>query len=171
MAASASPNRASATATADDGGTGPGAAVEPNRHFHRRLRRAADDHRIDLVLHPTEGEHIDVPDDSVDAAVASWVLCTVADPAAVLAEIRRVLRPGGRFVFIEHMHAPEGTAVRRVQDVVFRPWRWLFEGCHTTRATERIIRSAGFAAVGAYPVHVGTPFVPLRTQIAGVAVA
>lgn len=145
-------------------------AVEPNPHFHGRLQHAADRHGIDLVIHPTPGEHIDLPDDSVDGVMTSWVLCTVADPAAVLTEIRRVLKPGGRFAFVEHVRAPEGTAVRRVQEAIGRPWRWLFEGCHTTRDTAAAIRAAGFRTVGIDDIVAPTPFVPIRTQIAGVAI-
>lgn len=144
-------------------------AVEPNRYFHRRLRRQAARRGIELVLHPVSGDEIDLPDGSVDAVVASLVLCTVADPARVLAEIRRILRPGGRFVFLEHVGAAPGTVVRRVQDVVHGPWRWLFEGCHTDRDTARTIRDAGFAAVECHDVRMATPFVPIRTQIAGTA--
>lgn len=146
-------------------------AVEPNRHFHRRLQRAAEQHDVDLVVHPTVGEAIDLPDDSVDAAVVSWVLCTVGDPDAVLAEIRRVLRPAGRLVFFEHVRAPSHTAVHRVQRAVRRPWKWLFEGCHTDRDIGAALDRAGFASVEFLDVAVPTPFVPIRTQIAGVAIA
>jgi SAM-dependent methyltransferase len=91
-------------------------AIEPNRHFHDRLRASADHAGIDLVLHEGGAEAIDLPDASVDAVLGTWVLCTVGDPQQVLTEIRRVLRPGGRFAFIEHIVGPEGSAVRRVQD-------------------------------------------------------
>lgn len=146
-------------------------AVEPNPNFHRRLRRAAAAQDVDLQLHATVGEAIDLPDDSVDAVVTSWVLCTVDDPAAVLAEARRILRPGGRFVFLEHVRAPDGSAVRLVQELVFRPWRWLFEGCHTNRDTAALVGAAGFRSVEVRDVRLRTPFVPIRTQIAGVATA
>lgn len=146
-------------------------AVEPNVHFHDRLRRAAAEHPTDVVLHATRGEELDFSTASVDGVTTSWVLCTVDDPAAVLAEIRRVLRPGGRFAFVEHVAAPPGTAVRAVQDAVQTPWRWLFEGCDTTRDTEEAVRAAGFRSVAVERVHFATPFVPIRTQIAGVAIA
>lgn len=144
-------------------------AIEPNAAFHQRLREAADDHDVDLVLHPVGAERIPLPDDSVDTVVSSWVLCTVADQALVLEEIRRVLRPGGRLVFLEHVAAPEGGWVRRVQHLAHRPWRWLFEGCHTHRDTEAAIRAAGFSTVDARPVEVSTFFIPIRTQVAGTA--
>lgn len=145
-------------------------AVEPNPYFHRRLRRTADRLGIELVLHPVPGERIDLPDNSVDAALTSWVLCTVAHPAAVLAEIRRVLKPAGRFAFVEHVAAPPGSAVRRVQGAVRKPWHWLFEGCHTDRDTAATIHAAGFSSVQLQEVRMATPLVPLRSQIAGVAV-
>lgn len=144
-------------------------AVEPNPHFHRRLRGTASKHGIELVLHDTPGEGIDLPDGSADAVITSWVLCTVADPEAVLAEVRRVLKPGGRYAFVEHVAAPPGSGVRRVQDAVFAPWRWMFEGCHTNRDTEAAIRAAGFASVEVDEIRVRTPFVPIRPQLAGVA--
>ena len=144
-------------------------AIEPNRYFHRRLAAEARRRGIELVVHPVSAERIDLPDGSVDAVISSLVLCTVADPAAVLAEVRRILRPGGRFVFLEHVVARPGSAVRLVQKAVARPWRWVFEGCHTDRDTARAVRAAGFASVDVRDVHVRTLFVPIRTQIAGTA--
>jgi len=144
-------------------------AIEPNPYFHRRLHRTAAARRIDLALHPVPGEAIDLPDASVDAVLCTWVLCTVDDPAGVLREIHRILRPGGRFAFVEHVAAPEG-AVRRVQNLVRRPWRWLFEGCHTDRDTAAAIGAAGFASVKLTEFGFRSAFVPVRTQIAGTAV-
>lgn len=144
-------------------------AIEPNRHFHDRLRDAATDARVELRLHPSSAASIPLPDDSVDAVVGTWVLCTVAEPAAVVREIRRVLRPGGRYAFYEHVGAPTGSAVRRVQRVVRRPWGWCFEGCDPTRDTAATIAAAGFARVEHRQVTVPTPFVPVRPTTVGVA--
>jgi len=143
-------------------------AIEPNPYFHRRLRASAAAAEVELTVHEVPGEAMDLPDASVDAVVCTWVLCTVDDPAAVLREVRRVLRPGGQFVFIEHVAAPSGP-VRVVQRLVHRPWRWTFEGCHTQRDTAAAIRAAGFAAVDVEEFRIRTAFVPMRTQIAGVA--
>jgi SAM-dependent methyltransferase len=144
-------------------------AIEPNPYFHRRLERTAAAHGIDLIIHPVMGEAIDLDDASVDAVLCTWVLCTVDDPAQVLREIHRILRPGGRFAFIEHVGAPRG-AVRRVQRLVRRPWRWAFEGCRTDRDTAAAIRAAGFASVEISEFRFRSSFVPVRTQIAGIAV-
>jgi SAM-dependent methyltransferase len=145
-------------------------AIEPNPYFHRRLVAEAQRRGIELVLHPVGAEQIDLPDGSVDAVISSLVLCTVADPAAVLASVRRILRPGGRFVFLEHVGARPGTAVRRVQEAVARPWGWVFEGCHTDRDTAQAIRAAGFASVDVRDIRMDTVVVPIRTQIAGTAI-
>src|SRR5690242_7973020 len=116
-------------------------AIEPSPYFHGRLLENAAAAEVELTIHQVPGEAIDLPDESVDAVVCTWVLCTVADPVAVLREVRRILRPGGQFVFIEHVAAPAGF-VRRVQRLVRRPWRWAFEGCHTDRHTAATIRAA-----------------------------
>jgi len=144
-------------------------AIEPNPYVHRRLARTAAVHGIDLTIHPVPGEAIDLDDASVDAVMCTWVLCTVHDPAQVLREIHRILRPGGRFAFIEHVAAPRG-AVRCVQRLVRRPWQWAFEGCHADRDTAAAIRAAGFTSVEITEFRFRSSFVPVRTQIAGIAV-
>jgi SAM-dependent methyltransferase len=90
-------------------------------------------------------ERIPLPDGSVDTVVCTLVLCTVDDLDATLTEIRRLLRPDGRLLFIEHVAAGPGTRLRRWQDRLERPWRRLAHGCHTNRDTEDALRNAGFA--------------------------
>ncbi len=143
-------------------------AVEPNPYFHPRLRKSAAAAGLDLTIHQVPGEATGLPDASADAVLCSWVLCSVYDPAAVLREVRRILRPGGTFAFVEHVAAPTG-AVRLTQRLVQRPWRWLFEGCHTDRDTAAAIRAAGFASVEVTQFQFRSAFVPVRTQIAGTA--
>jgi ubiquinone/menaquinone biosynthesis C-methylase UbiE len=92
-------------------------------------------------------EAIPLPDSSVDAVVATVVLCSVADPSRVMYEVRRVLRSGGRFVFVEHVAAGPGTASRRLQ-AAFAPLTRRFDrGCDPTRRTATTIRDAGFSHV------------------------
>jgi ubiquinone/menaquinone biosynthesis C-methylase UbiE len=144
-------------------------ALEPNLHMHPYLRAAAARHGVTVDVRADVAEHIPLADGSVEAVVASLVLCTVSDPARALAEIRRVLQPGGRFWCIEHVAAAEGTALALAQRLLRRPWRWLFEGCETQRHTEELLRAGGFESVEVQPFTLRTALVPIRAQIAAVA--
>jgi ubiquinone/menaquinone biosynthesis C-methylase UbiE len=144
-------------------------AIEPNRHMHRRLRAAARRQGVQLVLHERVAERTDLPDHSVDSVISSLVLCSVTDPSGVLAEIRRILRPGGTYRFLEHVAAPDGTPTRALQRLLRRPWSWTFEGCSCERDLARAIRAAGFATVAIEPYRLHTPLIPFNTQIAGTA--
>ena len=146
-------------------------AIEPNPHMHARLSRAAARHGVSVEIRDVVGERIDLPDASADAVISSLVLCTVSDPAAVVAEVRRILRPGGRFSFAEHVVAKRRTPTRWVQRLVRRPWAYVFEGCSCERDIAQVIRSAGFATVDITPYRIHSPFVPFNTHIAGTAVA
>lgn len=146
-------------------------AVEPNPHMHKRLRRAARKRGVDLEIRSVVGERIDLPDASTEAVISSLVLCTVRDPAAVLAEVRRILRPGGRFSFAEHVVAKRRTPTRWMQRILRRPWAWVFEGCSCERDLASLINSAGFASVDIHPYRIHSPFVPFNTHIAGTAIA
>lgn len=144
-------------------------AVEPNRYMHRLLRDAARRSGIQLDLRERMAEQTGLPDDSVDTVISSLVLCSVRDPASVLAEIRRVLRPGGTFRFLEHVAAVDGTPTRAAQRIFRRPWAWTFEGCSCERDLERFVRDAGFETVTIERYRARTPFLPFNTQIAGIA--
>jgi SAM-dependent methyltransferase len=146
-------------------------AFEPSRPMHRRLRAAADRHGVHLDLRVRPAEDTGLPSAGVDAVISSLVLCTVRDPAAVLAEVRRVLRPGGTFRFVEHVAAPAGTPTRALQRAVRRPWAWTFEGCSCERDLATVLRSAGFGRVDLRPYRLHSVFVPFNTQIAGIAEA
>src|SRR5687767_1226165 len=86
---------------------GPG--VEANRYMHGPLIDAAERRGVRLDLRERMAEQTDIRDSSVDSVISSLVLCSVQDPAAVLAEVRRILRPGGTFRFLEHVVAAPGT--------------------------------------------------------------
>jgi SAM-dependent methyltransferase len=146
-------------------------ALEPNPAMHRRLRRAAERNDVRLDLHAVAAERTDLPDASAEVVISSLVLCSVSDPGQVLAEVRRVLRPGGRFVFVEHVAAAEGTALRRLQRLVRAPWAWVFEGCSCERDLATMVRGAGFDRVELESYRLRSPFLPFNPQIAGVATA
>lgn len=81
---------------------------------------------------------------SYDAAVATLVLCSVPNPDECLAEIYARLKPGGQFVFVEHVAGPRGSSQRWWQDRLCPCWRWTAGGCHPNRETEAAILRAGF---------------------------
>jgi SAM-dependent methyltransferase len=132
-------------------------AVEPNLHMHRYLQREADRLDLDLQIHAATGEELPAADRSFDAVISTLVLCSVDDVAAVMSEIRRVLRPGGCFVFVEHVAAPSGSRQRRVQRLVRPLWKRLGDGCEPDRDLAQQIRSAGFEEVEIEGFETGVP--------------
>jgi SAM-dependent methyltransferase len=146
-------------------------AVEPNRAMHAALQHRADERGIDLEIVGARAEELPLPDASVDEVLCSLVLCTVDDPSSVIAEVRRVLRPGGRFRFVEHVAASAWSPRRWLQHGIRRPWRWVFEGCDLCRDTGALVAEAGFAST---EVRTGrlrrSAFVPVNRVVAGVAV-
>ena len=144
-------------------------AVEPNAAMHSRLRARARQRGIDLEIRCVRGEAVDLPDASI-AAVGTLVLCTVDNPQQVVSEIRRILISGGRYIFLEHVAAVSGTRLRGLQNVLLRPWRWLFDGCHLNRETQHVIQAAGFASVDMDCFVMDKPWLPFAPHIFGVAV-
>lgn len=145
-------------------------AVEPSVQMHARLRERAEEADVDLELIAGGAEALPLDDASFDEVICSLVLCTVAEPDRVLAEVRRILRPGGRFRFVEHVAAPAWSPRRWLQRCFRTPWAWLFEGCALDRDTADRIRAAGFTDVrlGHERLH-RSLFVPINTSIWGVA--
>jgi ubiquinone/menaquinone biosynthesis C-methylase UbiE len=107
---------------------------EPDPHMVRQLRaKLAESGRAASVVE-APAERLPFPDDSFDTVVSTLVLCTVPDPAAALAEAARVLEPGGRLLFVEHVRA-EDPGAARWQDRLERPWHFVGDGCHCNRDT------------------------------------
>ncbi|MFJ8649290.1 class I SAM-dependent methyltransferase [Streptomyces sp. NPDC093546] len=122
-------------------------AIEPERRLRQLAVSAAlrSDVPVDVV--PGVAEALPVKSEAFDAAVASLVLCTVRDLPRALAELRRVLRPGGELRFFEHGRA-EGRALATAQRALDRTvWPTLFGGCHTARDPLAAIEAAGFEVV------------------------
>lgn len=117
-------------------------ATEPDPYMLRRARKRAVDLGLDIEIHRSPAEALPFADQSFDSVVSTLVLCTVTDQARSLAEVRRVLKPGGSFRFIEHVRAR--GLLGRLQDALTPIWRWFGAGCHPNRRTARSIEAAGF---------------------------
>lgn len=119
-------------------------AVEPEAHLRSLAEDAAVRARVVVTVVDGTASALPVDDASCDAAVASLVLCTVPEQAAALAELRRVLRPGGELRFYEHVVSGDRRIARlqRAADATF--WPRLAGGCHAARDTAAAIAAAGF---------------------------
>ncbi len=119
--------------------------VEPDAHMLRRLRARLASSGIPGSVVVAGAEALPFPDDSFDSAVATLVLCTVPDPAAGLAEVARVLRPGGELLFLEHVAAAQGSRAAVWQERLHGPWHAFARGCHTNRDTVALIERSPLA--------------------------
>jgi ubiquinone/menaquinone biosynthesis C-methylase UbiE len=130
------------------------------------LARAKEEERS-LALVQGTAEALPFPDESLDAVLSTLVLCSVKDPDGVLGEVMRVLKPGGRFLFLEHVRASEGTPLLRVQKWLRPAWRRLGDGCTLDRDTEAHLGEAGFRTLEVDRFSV--PFPLVSPHIAGIA--
>jgi ubiquinone/menaquinone biosynthesis C-methylase UbiE len=136
--------------------------IEPDPHMGARLRERLTKRGVEasadgivattdvdaarpvparLVAAPAEA--VPFKDDTFDTAVATLVLCTVPDLVAAIAELARVLKPGGRLLFIEHVRSDD-PASARWQDRLEKPWRFMADGCYCNRDTEASLRASSF---------------------------
>ncbi|NEB75482.1 class I SAM-dependent methyltransferase [Streptomyces sp. SID14478] len=119
-------------------------AIEPERRLRQSAVEAAQRVEVPVDVVPGAAEALPVKSEGFDAAVLSIVLCSVRDVARALAEVRRVVRPGGEVRFFEHVRAPKG-GMRAVQGALDRTvWPRLFGGCHVGRDALGTLRDAGF---------------------------
>lgn len=118
-------------------------AVEPADLAWRLAGPRIDDTDVPVERVGLDGQSIPLPDNSCDTAVSTWTLCTIPDVEAALAEVRRVLKPGGTFHFIEHGLAPDDN-VQRLQHRLDPVQKRVAGGCHLTRRIPDLIGGAGF---------------------------
>lgn len=116
--------------------------AEPDHFMRRKLRPKLSQARVPVEVSEAGAEELPFADDSFDAVVSTLVLCTVPDQGSALAEVRRVLRPEGVLLFMEHVRSPGRAA--RWQDRIEPLWTKLFAGCHPNRDTVAAIEAAGF---------------------------
>jgi ubiquinone/menaquinone biosynthesis C-methylase UbiE len=115
--------------------------AEPDPHMSKQLRQklAQSGRKAELVEAPAE--RLPFEDSSFDTAVFTLVLCTVPDPQAALSEAARILKPGGKLFFVEHVRADD-AGLARWQDRLEKPWRFAADGCHCNRDTVASIEAS-----------------------------
>lgn len=141
--------------------------IEPNTFMHEPLLQAATRYGIQGELHTTTAEASGLFDGCADAVISTHVMCSVTDAAAAYREALRLLRPGGVFVFIEHVGAPQGSGLRLLQRTIRPLWSLAADGCHPDRDLEASLRLAGFSRLEITSFRVRVPVV--SPHIAGQA--
>ena len=119
--------------------------VDPALQMHSLAKRRSQQAGLSVELMGLSAEKLPVSDDSFDTVVCTYTLCSIPDPAAALHEVRRVLKPGGQFLFCEHGRAPDAS-VARWQDRLQPWWIPLAGGCHLDRDVPLLLRDAGLHA-------------------------
>ncbi|MCK6454345.1 MAG: methyltransferase domain-containing protein [Alphaproteobacteria bacterium] len=117
--------------------------LEPAPRLVAMARAAAAASAVPVALIEGSAEAIPLDAGSIDTVVTTWTFCSIPEADAALAEVRRVLKPGGRLLFVEHGRAPD-ERVRRWQDRLTPAWRRLSGGCHLNRPIRAMIEGAGF---------------------------
>jgi ubiquinone/menaquinone biosynthesis C-methylase UbiE len=144
--------------------------VEPEQPMAEQLRQHLGRIAAPVRIVQAPAEAIPVPDDSFDFAVATLVLCTVRDPSQALSELRRVLKPGGRLLFLEHVRS-EDPSLARWQDRFQPLWLRIGHGCHCNRSTLEQIQASGFVVESVEHGRLPKAAPIVKPMIAGVATA
>ncbi len=137
------------------------AGIDPGAKLLDYARSAAEKKGWKADIRRGFGEDIPFGEDSFDTVVCTFTLCSVQDQAEVLKEMRRILRPGGTLLFLEHGRAPDAD-VAKWQDRIEPIWKPIAGGCHLTRPITTAVEAAGFAVD-----RLGARYVPKTPRFAG----
>jgi len=137
------------------------AGIDPHEGLLDNARAAANKKGWSADIRAGVGEAIPFEDESFDTCVCTFTLCSVQDPARVLRELRRILRPGGKALFLEHGRAPD-TSVAKWQDRIEPIWKPMAGGCHLTRPITSAVDASGFEVE-----PVGQGYTPGAPKFAG----
>ncbi len=137
------------------------AGIDPSEKGLEYAREAAASKGWDTDIRRGFGEDIPFAAGSFDTVVCTYTLCSVADPAQVLAEMRRILRPSGKLLFLEHGRAPD-PGVAKWQDRIEPVWKRLAGGCHLIRPISSSVASSGLALT-----RLGQGYMPKTPRFAG----
>lgn len=143
------------------------AAVEPDPVMRRKAAKLAEKLGVRLDLRDGVGEQLPFEEASFDTVLCALVLCSVRDVDATLREIRRVIRPDGQLLVLEHVRAPEGSLAGRVQDRVAPLWSVAASGCQLNRRTRQLLADAGFDVADVADERLISTLVPTMPHIRG----
>ena len=117
--------------------------LDPSPKLLELARRAAKKRTLPIELLEASAEAIPLDDRSIDTIVTTWTLCSVANVVGALADMRRVLTPHGRLLFVEHGRSPD-AGISRWQDRLTPLWKRIGGGCHLNRPIDRLLEASGF---------------------------
>lgn len=117
--------------------------LDPSPRLLEMACKAKDQATLPVELMEGSAEAIPLEDKSIDTVVTTWTLCTIPDTVRALGEMRRVLKPSGQLLFVEHGRSPDAS-VRRWQDRLTPMWKRIGGGCHLNRAINELIAGSGF---------------------------
>ena len=144
--------------------------IDPSPKLLGMARARAGDARCPVELLESSAEAVPLPDGSADTVLTTWTLCSIAQPERALREMKRLLKPGGRLVFIEHGRAPD-AGVRAWQDRLTPWWRGVAGGCELNRDIPALLARAGFSISEleqSYSAEGPRPFSYLYRGVAGI---
>lgn len=144
---------------------------EPDAIMRKQLLKKIHDQQLTNIHTSTDGaEVIQAESNSMDYVVSTLVCCSVTDLSKSLKEIKRILKPGGKFVFLEHVAAQSGTGRRKWQNIINPVWRKLAGNCHLNRDTQQAILEAGFSIQAIESESMRKAMALVRPTIRGMAV-
>jgi ubiquinone/menaquinone biosynthesis C-methylase UbiE len=143
-------------------------ALEPDPSMAKRLPSKVSEAKVHVEIVAGSAESIPFPDESFDAAVVTFVFCSVDDPRVALGEVRRVLKPGGKLVILEHVRSDGRLA--RWQDRFTPLHRRIAGNCHLNRNTLAAVAAAGFDPGGVNKARIPGSHPLVRSGIQGVAI-
>jgi ubiquinone/menaquinone biosynthesis C-methylase UbiE len=121
-------------------------AIEPEDAMREQSMSRAKDAAIEIEVLSSRAECLPFPDNTFDSVVCTLVFCTISDPVKALQEIRRVCKPNGNVLFLEHVRSKQ-LIIGAVQDWLTPVWKQLCDGCHLNRNSAEIIKQAGFKLI------------------------
>ncbi|NJN23807.1 MAG: methyltransferase domain-containing protein [Acaryochloridaceae cyanobacterium RL_2_7] len=143
--------------------------IEPNLYMQPYLTQEAEKCAVPISVQQTTLDKAGFEAASFDYVISTLVLCSVPNLEETLAQIYRVLKPNGQFLFVEHVAAPKGSLLRQVQDGVRPLWQWIGDGCQSNRDTGKALKDVGFSNLDYESFDGPIPIAIVRPHIAGVA--